>query len=251
MSRRPRVGITVHLGAVERLGREEARFELTARYAQAVRDAGGVPLLVPTDSAEGLGATLDALDGLLLSGGGSLPAAYFEANPDPTLRQTNPVRYDVEVALVRSAWERDMPLMGICRGHQTIAEALGGELIRDVRGDGRPEHYQEDAPTVRTHALAVEDGSRLARLVGSAPAVNSFHRQAVVRVPAGWRVVARSPDGLVEAMEAERGFGVGCQFHPEWLVEEPGFAALFAEFVAAGAAFGASRKRAEALAARE
>ena len=246
MARRPRVGITVHLGTVRRQGREEERFELAARYAQAVRDAGGAPLLVPTDSPEAAEETLDALDGLLLSGGGSLPARYFEENPDPSLRQTNPVRYDVEVALVRAAWSRGMPLMGICRGHQTIAEALGGELIRDVRRDGRPEHYQEEAPTVRTHPLAVEEGSRLARLVGRETRVNSFHRQAVSRPPSGWRVAARSPDGLVEAIEAESGFGAGCQFHPEWLCDEPGFAALFAEFVAACAGFAVARDPAAA-----
>lgn len=248
MRQRPRVGITVHLGSVERHGRDEPRFELTARYAQAVREAGGLPLMVPTDSAEGLEETLDALDGLLLSGGGSLPAAYFQENPDPTLRQTNPVRYDVEVALVRAAWARGMPLLGICRGHQTIAEALGGELVRDVRRQGSPEHYQGEAPEVRTHALAVEEGSRLARLVGAATAVNSFHRQAVSRPPEGWQAVARSPDGLVEAIEAERGFGVGCQFHPEWLFDEPGFARLFEEFVAACAQYAEGRAGTPALA---
>lgn len=242
MSPRPRIGITVHLASVTASpGGAELRFELAARYAQAVREAGGVPLLVPTDSPASIGDTLGAVDGLLLSGGGSLPTAYFTANPNPTLRQTNPVRYDMEVALIRAAWERGMPLLGICRGHQTIAEALGGELIRDVRGPDRPEHYQDEAPTVRTHALGVVGGSRLARLVGTQTQVNSFHRQAVSVAPAGWRAVAHSPDGLIEAIEADVGFGVGCQFHPEWLGEvEPGFAALFEEFVAASARFGAS-----------
>ncbi len=237
---RPLIGISVHVGRVAAPhGDVEMRFESQARYAQAVREAGGIPLLVPTDSQEVVEDTLNELDGLLLSGGGSLPSAFFEQNPQPTLRETNPVRYDVEVAMVRSAWARSMPLLGICRGHQTIAEALGGEVVRDVRGPDRPEHYQDLSPTVRTHALSVESDSRLGRLIGRESLVNSFHRQAVGAVPTGWRVVARSPDGLVEAMEAVNGFGVGCQFHPEWLGEaEPGFARLFTEFVAASEEFG-------------
>lgn len=237
---RPRIGVTVHLAEVRtREGDLEHRYELASRYAEAVRDAGGLPLLVPTHPGSVAAAeeTVAAIDGLLLSGGGSLPASYFDEHPDPGLRDTNPLRYDVEVALVRAAAAAGMPLLGICRGEQTIVEALGGELVRDLRGvDGAGDHYQTVPAAERTHGLRTRPDTRLARALGPEARVNSFHRQVVARPPEGWRVAAWSDDGLIEAVEATVGYGLGCQFHPEQLApSEPGFAALFEEFVAAAA----------------
>jgi putative glutamine amidotransferase len=234
----PRIGITVHVvRAAVREGHQELRYELAAQYARAIRAAGGLPLLVPThpDSAVEPAEMTAALDGVLLSGGGDLPARFFEEHPDPSLRDTNPSRYDIEVALVRAASEVGVPIMGICRGHQTIVEALGGELLRDLRKlPGVLAHYQELPPAEQVHLLRTEPGSRLARAVGRQAQVNSFHRQAVSRPPAGWVVTGWSDDGLIEAVEAQAGFGLGCQFHPEWLgASEPGFDRLFEEFVAA------------------
>lgn len=238
---RPRIGVTVHLARVRtREGDLEHRYELASRYAEAVRDAGGLPLLVPTHPGAVVAAeeTVGALDGLLLSGGGSLPASYFEDHPDPGLRDTNPLRYDVEVELVRAAATAGLPLLGICRGEQTIVEALGGELVRDLRSlDGVRDHYQSVSAAERTHLLRTRPGTLLARALGPEARVNSFHRQVVLRPPEGWRVAAWSDDDLIEAVEADEGFGLGCQFHPEHLgPSEPGFASLFEAFVAAAAA---------------
>lgn len=235
---RPRIGVSVHCATVvNREGIEEVRFEVAARYAAAVVEAGGVPLLLPThpDAAPDPEAYLATIDGLLLTGGGSLPASYFVDHPEPSLRDTNPPRYDFEVALVRAANAAGMPLLGICRGHQTLAEALGGTLLADLRTvPGNAEHYQTSPATEPTHSLRTAPGSLLGRSLPTAAHVNSFHRQAVVTPPPGWRATAWSPDGLIEAIEADDGFGLGCQFHPEWLGEsEPGFAALFSAFVAA------------------
>lgn len=235
---RPRIGITVHLAEVRtREGDLEHRYELAARYAEAVRDAGGLPLLVPTHPGSVVAAeeTVAAIDGLLLSGGGSLPASYFEEHPDPGLRDTNPLRYDVEVDLVRAAARAGLPLLGICRGQQTIVEALGGELVRDLRSlDGVRDHYQTVPAAERVHALSIRSDTLLAGALGPETRVNSFHRQGVARPPEGWRVSAWSDDGLVEAVEAVDGFGLGCQFHPEHLTpSDPGFASLFEAFVAA------------------
>jgi len=250
MSRRPRIGITVHSADVRaRQGNRETRFEVSARYAQAVAHGGGLPLLLPTNTSVAIPASeiLTALDGLLISGGGGLTADYFVEHPNPSLRDTNPQRYDVEVPLISAAWAIGMPLLGICRGHQTMVEALGGSLVNDLRTDpANAEHYQTQPATQPTHALALLPGSRLARLVPDGVMVNSFHRQAVVSVPEGWLVTALSPDGLVEAVEShgtagtgsDSSFAVGCQFHPEWLGDsEPGFNRLFEEFVAAAGAY--------------
>lgn len=236
--RRPRIGVSVHCATVvNREGHEEVRFDVAARYAAAVVKAGGVPLLLPThpDAATDPEAYVAAIDGLLLTGGGSLPASYFVDNPEPSLRDTNPPRYDVEVALVRAASAVGMPLLGICRGHQTLAEALGGTLLKDLRTvPGNAEHYQALPATEPTHSLRTAPGSLLAASLPSEARVNSFHRQTVVKPPPGWRATGWSPDGLIEAIEADDGFGLGCQFHPEWLGEsDPGFSALFTAFVAA------------------
>ncbi|MFA5595341.1 MAG: gamma-glutamyl-gamma-aminobutyrate hydrolase family protein [Trueperaceae bacterium] len=236
--KKPRVGITVHVAEVEaREGHPEWRYQVGARYAEVVAQAGGVPLLLPTHAlaAAETADVLDSVDALLVSGGGSIPGQYFVDNPDPSLRDTNPVRYDFEVELIRGAWVRGMPLLGICRGHQTIAEALGGGPVLNLGVvPGAREHYQTAVPTETTHDATFEAGTRLAGWVGSSGRINSFHRQVVQSPPAGWRVSAYSDDGWVEAMEAEDGFGVGVQYHPEWLVGvQPAYRALFAEFVAA------------------
>lgn len=238
--RQPRIGITVHVGqAPARSGELVWRFQVSARYAEAVVRAGGVPLLLPTHphaSAE-LGAVLDSVDGLLLSGGGSLPGQYFVDNPEPTLRETNVERYDLEVELAKQAWARGLPLMGICRGHQTIAEAFGGYLINDLGAvPGARNHYQDVPAATATHGVSIERGSRLAEWLGSEAKVNSFHRQVVDQVPRGWRATAVSDDGWIEAMEAESGFGLGVQFHPEALMDgDARFLRFFEEFVLASA----------------
>ncbi|HET9026763.1 MAG TPA: gamma-glutamyl-gamma-aminobutyrate hydrolase family protein [Trueperaceae bacterium] len=244
--RAPVIGITVHVAeVVTEEGHGEWRFQLAARYAKAVADAGGVPLLLPThpDSSGRLEDVLGAIDALLLSGGGRLPGQYFHDNPDPSLRDTNPVRYDLEVSLVRAAWAAGMPLLGICRGHQTVAEALGGTIVRNLGAiPGAANHYQTEVATVTTHAVELTPGSALAGWVGETVRVNSFHRQVVDKPPPHWRVTARSTDGWVEAIEADRGFGIGTQFHPEWLTQEqPAFRKLFLAFVEAAANYRAAQ----------
>lgn len=235
---KPRVGITVHVAEVEaREGHPEWRFQMGARYAEVVRQAGGVPLLLPTHAAAAAETSdvLDTVDALLVSGGGSIPGQYFVDNPDPSLRDTNPVRYDLEVGLIRGAWVRGLPLLGICRGHQTIAEALnGGPAINLGVIDGARDHYQTEVPDKTTHGALFEPGSRLAGWMGSGGSINSFHRQVIESPPPGWSTSAYSDDGWIEAMEADDGFGVGVQYHPEWLVDaQPAYRRLFAEFVEA------------------
>lgn len=238
---KPRIGITVHMAEhLEGRNQAEVRFSLTARYAEAVLEAGGLPLLLPThpDSAAPPAEVVSIVDGLLLSGGGSLPRQYFADNPNPSLRQTNPLRFDVEVALVRAARAERLPILGICRGHQTMLEALGGAPVRNLDAQaGDADHYQSQPSDVTTHGLRTVPGSRLAGWLGEETRVNSFHRQVVQEVPPGWRVAAWSDDGLVEAIEASEGFAIGLQFHPEWLEQrEPAFRRIFEAFVAAAAA---------------
>lgn len=268
MSERPRIGITVHSArVVAKEGHEEVRFEVGSRYAEAIAEAGGLPVLLPTHPGVGVPPeeVIGVIDGLLLSGGGSLRASFFSERPAATLRDTNPERHDVEVALALAAAARKLPLLGVCRGHQTLVEALGGSIVNLPGLPGRTDHYQSEPPERRTQGVTVVAGSRLGRLLPPTLHVNSFHRQAVGRLPPGFTASVFAADGTIEAVEAvaavevsalpetaiagERPgtwFAVGCQFHPEWLCDqEPGFAELFREFVGAARAYASARPSGE------
>jgi putative glutamine amidotransferase len=232
---RPLIGITVHCDPQEE---EQGAYSVTAGYAEAVAAAGGMPMLLPVlQDALAPDAMLARLDGLLVSGGGTLPPEAFTTNPRPTLAETNPVRYRFERALLDAALGRDIPVLGICRGHQMLNEAAGGSLIQNIALDvpGALEHRQSAPGWQPVHALRVAAGSRLSGLGLPSGPVNSFHRQAVQVPGAGFSAVAWSPDGLVEAIEMPGGrFAMGLQFHPEKLwPREPGWLAPFLALVLA------------------
>jgi putative glutamine amidotransferase len=232
---RARIGVSVHVEHTD--DASDTHYRVATRYARAVASAGAVPLLVPSHPEAGAPPALaaQALDGLLLSGGRGDRRSHFASGGAPSLRDTDPVRYDYEVALVRSAWEAGVPVMGICRGYQTLVEAAGGTLVPRLEPDARHpvNHDQDAAPTVVTHALRLARGSLLGTLFAAPQvAVNSFHRQGVEREPDGYRATAWSDDGLVEAVESRDGATIGVQFHPEWLFDaEPRWLGLFTTFV--------------------
>lgn len=244
LMRAPLIGITVHVGQLARAdGTVGWNFLVAASYSHAITAAGGMPLLIPTLGGD-TGSppdVLDHIDGLFLSGGGKIPGQLpATSKEEPTLREVNPERYDFETELVRAAWGRRVPLLGVCRGHQTIAEALGGKLLDLHASRGHRSHRQTEPPTQSTHAVRTAPGSRLAGWIGDRTEVNSFHRQAVQTTPPGWYPAAFSDDGWIEAMEVKKSgsFGLGLQFHPEWLIEEqPAFRAIFEAFVEAAKAF--------------
>jgi len=192
---------------------------LGADYTAGVEEAGGLPLVLPVPYAllggpasDGPGAArriaagvLDAVDGLILTGGGDLDPAYFGEGPVPGLGAIEPARDQFEIALAGLALERGLPILGICRGVQVLAVAAGGDLYQDLPSQrpGSLKHRQEAPRHALTHSVEVEDGTVLARLLRPGTfAVNTFHHQAVRRVPDGFRVSAVAPDGVIEAIEA-------------------------------------------------
>jgi putative glutamine amidotransferase len=221
---KPIIGITCHLALQpDTSGHTRGFHRIAAQYTMAILAAGGLPILLGTakDYVPPPVDVISAIDGLLLSGGTDLPAGSFSDNPRPTLRETDPGRYDYEVELVREAWRRGMPMMGICRGHQTIVEALGGRLILNIMMD-HPQglsHYQREPPSSPSHEINILSGTLLNAWIGERAQVNSFHRQAVAEPPAGFIVSAQSGDHLVEAIEAQGSFALGLQFHPEWMFQ--------------------------------
>ena len=213
---KPLIGITACLlEQVEGQAHGQAAMHLTARYCQVVRDAGGMPVMLPT--ASGCAAepheVVERIDGLLLSGGRNVSVSAFRQNPDLTLRKTDPPRWDYETALVREACALGLPVMGICRGMQTICEAWPGGRVDNLAGAGQETggHYQNMPPGQTSHGVSTVADTILRRSIGQEAKVNSFHRQAAAALPRGYKASAYADDGNIEAIEAEEGFVVGVQ----------------------------------------
>jgi putative glutamine amidotransferase len=206
---------------------------LSRSYVDAVHSAGGLAVLLPPDPqlVQQPDEALELIDGLLLAGGADLdPASYGEAAHAET-RDAAPERDAFEIALTRAAIERDVPVLGICRGMQLINVALGGTLIQHL-----PEHlgHQEHRRVSGSfdgsdHDVDVLDDTLAMRVIGgSRHATKSHHHQGVDRLGDGLSVSARSPfDGLIEAIELpDRAFVLGVQWHPEADVSSPVVGAL-------------------------
>ena len=204
---------------------------------QSIVDAlarlGCEPLLVPPadrDPGELVEWLLERVQGVVLTGGPhDLDPAHYGATPHPRTGRIDPGRDSLELALARAAWERRVPLLGVCGGMQAMTVAIGGTLVQDIRTQiaGALEHQQPTDPAEPWHDVALEEG-RLRRAFGSDRIrVNSTHHQAVDD-PGSLRIVGRAPDGIVEAVESDdHPFFVGVEWHPE-LIDPTPYAALVA-----------------------
>jgi putative glutamine amidotransferase len=223
MSKRPVIGVT--LDAEEPGGYSKLPwYALRQNYFGAVVAAGGLPVALPhhPELAE---EYLDGLDGLLVTGGAFDvdPALWGDEplHPSVTLK---PGRTDFELAAVRGALKRNMPVLGICGGQQLLAVALGGRLIQHIPNAvaGALAHEQPNPRTEPGHEVTVAGGTLLSRLVGGRErlAVNSAHHQAVATPGEGAVVNAMAPDGVVEGLEHPGyRFCLGVQWHPEYAVD--------------------------------
>jgi putative glutamine amidotransferase len=232
-----RVPIGVTIGN----SREAEIFALRDDYVRAVETAGGLPLVLapgdPKDASALAAAYLDRVGALVLSGGADVdPALYGEARHE-TVTRVFPERDAFELALVKDALERDMPVLAICRGHQLLNVAAGGTLFQDIASqvDAAAVHDPDQERWERCHEVAVVPGTRLARILGSERvAVNSFHHQAVKDLGRGLVLSARGcDDDVIEAMEMpDQRFVIGVQWHPESFWDRPaGFQPLFEALV--------------------
>ncbi len=198
---------------------------LAQGYYMSVLEAGGTPVVIPPyDNDKSLVSLLDTLDGIVLSGGADIDPDYLREEPLDCV-SVNPRRDAQELLLVHLAVARQIPVLGICRGIQTLAAALGGKLYQDIRTQhDRPciEHSQTIARGLPSHQVSLEKDSVLYGLFQKdSLAVNSFHHQAVKEAPAGFRVTAWGPDGIIEAMESVSFRPIlGVQWHPECFLLE-------------------------------
>ncbi|MBD0290633.1 MAG: gamma-glutamyl-gamma-aminobutyrate hydrolase family protein [Thermoleophilia bacterium] len=212
---RPIIGITTYAEHA-RWGVWETPTALTPMsYVNAITTAGGRPLLVPP-AADAIDETLDALDGVLFSGGSDLDPATYGADPHPETTGTRPDRDQAELALMAAALERDMPVLAVCRGMEVMNVARGGDLVQHLPDILGHEHHKHTPGVFGDHEVDVDVESRVGRLLGHRAPVKSHHHQGVRRVGEGLREVAWADDGTIEGLEdAERRFALGVLWHPE------------------------------------
>lgn len=195
--------------------------KLCDRYYQQVVRAGGTPVLIPpvADTSVIIN-TLEQLDGLLLTGGADFNPLWGGEEPLPQLQGINATRDLPELLITRLAFNRQIPILGICRGIQTLAMALGGSVHQDIPQKSI-KHSQDAGRAERTHSVRTEPGSVLRDIYGEQTFVNSFHHQAVKEAGPHFQVTATAPDGVIEGMESKEFKPVlGVQWHPEWLGDE-------------------------------
>ena len=245
----PLIGITTsELRAVgEHVNRPESEppmreMALGLTYPDAVARRGGVPVVIPPfASDEVMRELLPRIDGLVVAGGPDIHPSLYGHEPSDALGPTEPILDGTEIALVRLALERRMPILGICRGMQALNVARGGTLVQDL-----PDHRQTDPGRVATHGVRIEPGSLLAAALGTTETqVNSFHHQAVDTLGVALCPVAWADDGLLEGIEAtDRDWVVGVQWHAEGLVNSGEQQKLFDAFLAEAAPARTRRRRA-------
>ena len=228
-SRYPEAGRKPVIGLTGNFAEGETR--LVERYYKGIVEAGGVPVVIPPlADKDVIINTLDSLDGLMLTGGGDINPLWAGEEPSPRLHSINRERDEAELLAVRLAYNRQIPMLGICRGIQVLVTALDGEVEQDIAegmqagrltpgGHALLKHSQDADRREPTHTVIIEKDSALYGIYGTGTlAVNSFHHQSVRKCGARFKVTAVAPDGVIEAIESSEYKSImGVQWHPEWL----------------------------------
>ncbi len=243
MRTRPLIGYTTRSG-ITYAGYTAPRFANNESYAYAIADNGGAPVMIPAVAdEEALGAVYEAIDGLLLTGGPDIDPARYGQRRHPKTDEGDAAMERAEMYLAGRALHDGLPVLGICRGIQTLNVAAGGTLYQDVGDELETEITHPADANGRahlTHRVSINAETRLRDAVGREEiAVNSLHHQAVREVAPGFVATAHAPDGLIEAIERpDLLFAVGVQWHPEELYRaDESWARLFRAFVAAAARY--------------
>lgn len=212
---RPLIGITSYAEEIRwGVWIEEAALVPLA-YVNAVEHAGGRALVVPP-AEDGLEETLDALDGVIFSGGGDLDPALYDAEPHPETDAPRKARDAAELHMLRAALDRDMPVLAICRGSQVLNIARGGDLVQHLPDEIGHERHKHLPGEFSDHEVQLAGDSRLGSMLGERAPVKSHHHQGYGRIGEGLREVAWADDGIVEGLEdPEKRFALGVLWHPE------------------------------------
>lgn len=240
---KPLIGVTANFS--------EGQLQLAPGYFRSVEAAGGIPVIIAPKRMPNanMSLLLDRIDGLLLSGGADINPILVGEDPVPALHGINTERDLFELTLTRLAYNRQIPMLGICRGIQVLAAALGGTIMQDI-ATSLPhtqliKHSQDTDRATATHFVEAVEGSRIAELLGKRFAVNSFHHQAVGQCGPRLRITAQSADGVIEAIEStEMKSIIGVQWHPECFIAEGDtcMMPLFQQFVNDASEFAQARR---------
>jgi len=232
-SRKPIIGITPGIDYGEN------KLYINNGYMEAIRLAGGLPVLLPlTDDVEFLKNTIARFDGILLSGGSDVDAKYW-GEPNYTYGgEISPLRDEMEIFTAKEAIASDKPILGICRGCQVMNIALGGTIYQDIyeeqKGKLLYKHSQNAPKWYPTHEIYIEKDTKVFKAhKEEIIRVNSFHHQAIKDVAPGFIVSSRCGDGIIESIEhTSCKFAVGVQWHPEVMWEKDAtHLKLFIKFV--------------------
>jgi putative glutamine amidotransferase len=212
VAKRPLIGITTYVEPAS-WGHWHVDAALVPYdYVRAVERAGGRAVLVPP-AEDGIEEVLDALDGLIFSGGNDMAPESYGADADPATNGTNPARDRGELALLTAALERDLPVLAICRGAEVLNVERGGDLVQHLPDVVGHEEHRAVVGEFSEHTVRVEPSSRIGEVHG---VVKSHHHQGLGQLGKGLREVAWAEDGIVEAVEdPEKRFLVGVLWHPE------------------------------------
>lgn len=214
----PRIGISAN--------RKDGLSCIAETYIRSVVEAGGAPVLVPViTDIKALAVIVADLDGLILSGGGDINPLYLSEEPIPQLQDVDTFRDEYDLILLRLATNRQIPVMGICRGHQLINAAFGGGIFQDIHSQNDRsllKHSQTQTRELPSHTVRLEQiGSRLRALLKEDTIyVNSFHHQAIKEPAPEFIATATASDGINEAMEHPEKDIFSVQWHPETMAPE-------------------------------
>jgi putative glutamine amidotransferase len=233
----PIIGITTYQ---EKNDQNLPVIALLHAYTDAITQAGGVPVLIPSNLTEKARQKLyGSLSGILFSGGGDIDLDRFSGAPHPSVKNVDVERDSIELALLETLMLDKKPFLGICRGFQLIVVGLGGTLFTNIEDQMtealKHDYYPSYPRNFLAHKVIVNKGTLLEKIIGRTNLnVNSLHHQGAKLIPRTINAVAYAPDGLVEAVElSNHPFGIGVQWHPEWLTDQPGTRRLFRAFVLA------------------
>lgn len=231
----PIIGITVD-SKQDPDPRTRGTLSLNWNYAQAIADAGGIPVLIPPMAD--MKQIAQMIDGWLIPGGDDIDACRFGEENHPEVRLQDPARYDGESRLYAEV-DSDLPVFGICYGCQFLNVERGGSLVQhlpDVVG-----HESHSGGTLQEYSIEesrLSDATGTTRIEGK-----SYHHQAVKSAGQGLRVVAKSDDGTIEAVEAtDRPWMIGVQWHPERTLEDEATQRLFKDFIEAARAYSLKKR---------
>lgn len=190
---------------------------------QGIKEAGGLPFLLPVSDTQLAKLYATKIDGLVLSGGQDVSPLFYGEEPTPELGVTLPTRDEFEISLVKEMLKLQKPIFAICRGLQIVNVAMGGTLYQDINilEKNTIKHRQETNPKYASHSITTEQDSIARKVLGEKTTVNTLHHQAIKSLGLNLKITAKSPDGFIEAIESniKEQYILALQWHPEILLQ--------------------------------